>query len=83
MKVVELIKIDQLVLSKLQECCIKIGDIRYVALYEEYLKIVSNGEKVTYAVAILADKYGISERKVYYLIKKFSEDCNILAVAKR
>ena len=80
MKVIELLKIDQLVLRLLQEYCIKVADVRFVELYEDYVRIISGGEKVSYAVAFLAEKYSISERKVYYLIKKLSEDCNILAV---
>ena len=80
MKVAELLKIDHLVLRMLQERCIKVEDVRYVGMYEEYVRIVNGGGKVSYAVAHLAEKYSVSERKVYYLIKKFSEDCNILAV---
>ena len=33
------------------------------------------GEKVTYAVTVLAVKYGVSERKVYALLKRFAADC--------
>ena len=33
------------------------------------------GEKVTYAVTVLAVKYRISERKVYALLKRFAADC--------
>ena len=80
MKVIELLKIDQLVLQLLQESCVKVGDVRYVGLYEEYMRIVKEGWKVSYTVAYLAEKYAVSERQVYYIIKKFSEDCNILAV---
>lgn len=80
MKVIELLKIDQLVLRLLQESCVRVDDVRFVELYEEYQRILKEGYKVSYAVTLLAEKYGISERKVYYLIKKFSKDCNFLAV---
>lgn len=80
MKVIELLKIDQKVLEVLQSCSIRIDDVRYVELYEEFKKIESNGGKITYAVAYLSDKYGISERKVYYLINKLSKDCKVCAV---
>ena len=39
-----------------------------------------NGEKVSYIVATLSLRYGISERKVYDLIKRFKTDCNLCAV---
>ena len=79
MKVIELLKIDQKVLELLQEHCISVGDVRYIGLYEEYLRITAGGGKVAYAVAYLSERYRISERKVYYLIKKLSMDCKVLA----
>lgn len=80
MKVIELLKIDQKVLELLQECCIKMDDVRYVEMYDDYKQIISRGGKITYAVAVLSEKYKISERKVYYLLRKFSNDCNVCAV---
>ena len=35
---------------------------------------------MTYIVAILAERYDISERKVYGLIKRFQSDCKPLSV---
>lgn len=80
MKVIELMKIDQLGLQLLQENCISISDVRYIGLYDDFMHIVGHGGKITYAVAVLAEKYKISERKVYYLIKRFSSDCKVGAV---
>lgn len=80
MKVIEIMKLGRIFLELLQESCIKIDDLRFVSLYDEYSDIVNNGGKTSYAVAMLSDKYKISERKVYYIIKKFSKDCNIGAV---
>jgi hypothetical protein len=55
-------------------------DVQYIDLFNEYLALVTRGEKVSYIVATLADKYAVSERKVYDLIKRFKSDCNLLAV---
>ena len=33
------------------------------------------GEKTTYIVAVLSDKYALSERKVYDIIRYLSSDC--------
>lgn len=46
----------------------------------QYNKLQTNGEKVSYIVATLSLRYGISERKVYDLIKRFKTDCNLCAV---
>ena len=79
MKVIEILRLGEKFLKILQEERISIEDARYTALYEDFCGIVGNGGKVTYAVAYLSEKYGISERKVYYLLSKFKRDCNILA----
>lgn len=52
----------------------------YIELYNEYNKLHTNGEKVSYIVATLSLRYGISERKVYDLIRRFKTDCNLCAV---
>lgn len=40
----------------------------------------SRGEKTTYAVLYLANKYSVCERKVYDLIKRFGKRCTFGAV---
>lgn len=42
--------------------------------------MLSDGEKVSYVVAVLSEKYSVSERKVYALVKRFQSDCKIFAV---
>jgi hypothetical protein len=52
---------------------------RNVELYNRYREMLQKGEKVTYIVASLAEKYGICERKVYYLVKRLNDECNPVA----
>ena len=52
----------------------------YGFLYADYMKLLGHGEKVSYIVAALSDKYLVSERKVYSLIKRFQSDCKTFAV---
>lgn len=59
---------------------IRPDDVQYIELYNEYNKLQTNGEKVSYIVATLSLRYGISERKVYDLFKRFKTDCNLCAV---
>lgn len=59
---------------------IRPDDVQYIELYNEYNKLQINGEKVSYIVAMLPLRYGISERKVYDLIRRFKTDCNLCAV---
>ena len=59
---------------------IRPDDVQYIELYNEYNKLHTNGEKVSYIVATLSLRYDISERKVDDLIKRFKTDCNLCAV---
>ncbi|MBQ7539774.1 MAG: hypothetical protein IJT13_01465 [Bacteroidaceae bacterium] len=80
MKVIEILKISRETLKVLQDSCVKVEDCKYIELYEQYNKIVREGGKSSYAVAVLSERFGISERKVYYLLSKFSKDWKIDAV---
>ena len=58
----------------------KQDDLRFIDLYTEYEVMKKQGEKTTYAVACLANKYSVSERKVYDVIKRFGKHCTLGAV---
>ena len=59
---------------------IRLDDVRYIELYNEYSRLLAEGEKITYIVAALSDKYGVCERTVYDLIRRLKAECNLLAV---
>lgn len=80
MKVIEVLKLNSGLLRVLQDTGIKVEDVRYIGLHDEYRRMQANGEKVSYIVATLAERYGICERKVYALIKHLSSDCKLPAV---
>ena len=79
MKVIEILQINRISLEMLQNACIKISDLRYVELYNDYMDMVSSGEKKSYAIAVVMDKYNVSERQVFYILKRFAKDCKIRA----
>lgn len=80
MKVVEILKLGQNILKTLQKARIRIEDVRYIGLYEDYQSFMNDGYKKSYAIAVLAERYNISERQVYYLLKRFETDCKVDAV---
>lgn len=75
MTVFELLYFHKDLLRMVSESGLKAGDYRFAGLYDDYLKMESAGDKKTYIVAVLADKYGISERKVYDVLRRLSEEC--------
>ena len=46
----------------------KQDDLRFIDLYTEYEVMKKQGDKTTTAVALLAFKYSVSDRKVYDVI---------------
>ena len=80
MKVIEILKLNRSVLEACRDIGIRLEDVKYIDLYCDYNRLQENGEKVSYIVAVLAEKYGVCERKVYALIKRLRADCDLGAV---
>ena len=80
MKVIEILNLNKELLKNFQKAGIRMDDVEYIDLFNEYRALQAKGEKVSYIVAVLATKYDVSERKVYDLIRRFKSDCNLLAV---
>ncbi|EPH18656.1 hypothetical protein [Hoylesella oralis] len=80
MKVIEILKFNRELLKRLRTAGIMLKDTEYINLYTDYRKMIAEGEKVSYVVAVLADRYSVSERKVYGLIKRFESDCKLFSV---
>lgn len=79
MKIIDILKFNRELIKRLRAAGIRLEDEQFVDLYTDYHKLKKNGEKVSYIVAVLADRYDISER-VYSLVKRFSSECNLFAV---
>lgn len=80
MTIFEVLKFNRELLHRLRNSGIRLEDADYIDLFVDFNKMISEGDKVSYAVACLASNYHISERKVYSLIKRFQSDCNPGAV---
>jgi hypothetical protein len=78
MKLIEILNLNRELISNFQKAGVRLDDVRYIDLYNEYRTLAEKGEKVSYIVACLADKYGICERKVYSLLKRYKSECNAL-----
>lgn len=85
MKVFEILNFNREPLKRLQQAGIRIEDVEYIDLYNDYRVMLGGGEKVSYIVATLADRYHVSERKVYTLIKRYGRECStqVLGGVKR
>lgn len=75
MKIIEILKFNRELIKRLKIAGIRLEDEAFVDLYTDYTTLLEHGEKVSYIVARLSEKYAVSERKVYMLIKRFQSDC--------
>ena len=80
MKIIAIVKINRELVKTLHTAGVRIEDAKYIDLYADYRRMLANGDKVSYIVTILSNKYAVSERKVYGLIKHFQSDCKLFAV---
>ena len=78
MQLIEILKLNRQLLINFQKAGVRLDDVRFIDLYNEYRSLASSGEKVSYIVAHLASEYNVSERKVYSLIKRYKTECNSL-----
>ena len=62
-------------LQRLFNAGVKASDFLYVDLFNDYIRMYRAGNKKTYIIAVLSEKYSISERKVYGVIRYLSQDC--------
>ena len=77
MKIYEILSFNADLLKKLYEIGIDVKDYKSYEIYGEYLKMRSNGYKVSYIVAVLSERFNICNRKVYKIISKMEKDCQI------
>ena len=75
MTVFEILNFNRELLKRLISLGFKPDDCRYMELYRDYVQMRGQGDKVTYVVSALSEKYGVSERKIYYIIKRMETDC--------
>lgn len=80
MTVFEVLNFNKELLKRLSDIGFKTGDCNYIELYSDYDRMRKSGEKVTYIVSVLSEKYNVSERKIYGVIKRFGKDCTTCAV---
>lgn len=80
MTVFDILNFNRELLLRLSKIGIKATDYIYVDLYKDYLQMYKEGNKKTYIVAVLSEKYNVSERHVYSIIDRFSKDCKCSTV---
>ena len=74
MKIHELISDNLPILRRFHHNGISGNYIQYLPIYEEYKRLVAEGNKVRWVAQVLGEKYGYKERMVRLIIKLMDED---------
>lgn len=74
MEIAEFVRIGQDLLKLLSENEVKIGDWKYVKLYDEYKSMRKHKVKYRYAISELAATHNISRAKVERIIRRFKKN---------
>jgi len=77
MTVFDLIKVYEGPINVLNDANVNLSDVRYIKLFNEYLRMKKEGHKLTYIVAFLVDEYSVGQATVYRIIDKFSKPVKV------
>lgn len=75
----EALKLSGRLIEQLESVGVRPSDHKYLRLFEEWQEAKRRGEKVGYIVACLADRYSVSERTVYDVVKRLESDCKCVS----
>ena len=78
MTVFDLIKVYEGPINVLNDANVNLSDVRYIKLFNEYLRMKKEGHKLTYIVAFLVDEYSVGQATVYRIIEKYSKPVKVL-----
>lgn len=70
----ELLRLNKTLLQTLVENKISPSDVSKLEIYEMYKEMLNQNHKVTYIVTHLSEIYGLKERAIYTLIKRFESE---------
>ena len=77
MNAYELLILNRNILQAMDGVSLDVGDVEYIPVYQDYVRLSQEGHKKTYIMQYLSDEYNIAERTIYRIIDKFSTTVNI------
>lgn len=69
----EILKMNESLLQTMSKNGVNVNDVNNLAVYEEYIAMKKQGTKVRYIATYLADKFGITDRAVFKIVKRLSQ----------
>ena len=73
LRAIDIVRFCKELLKKMSENDIKIEDYRHVEMYDDYCRLAEEGHKKEYAIAVITEKYGVSESTLRRVLKRLAE----------
>lgn len=73
----QLLRANESLLRLISENKINITDVTHLEIYAQYQRMKEEGHKVGYITIHLADKYGMTDRGIYKVIKRLNRRVDI------
>ncbi|WP_301856123.1 hypothetical protein [uncultured Duncaniella sp.] len=73
----QLLRANESLLQIISGNKINITDVTHLGIYAEYQRMKEEGHKVSYITIHLADKYGMTDRGVYKVIRRLKKKVNV------
>lgn len=73
----ELLTMNRSMVEVLLANHININDVQNLQIYEQFIEMKKQGHKVSYITVSLADKYGMTDRCIYKIIKRLSRPISV------
>lgn len=70
----ELLKTAESLLVVLMSNDVDAKDVKYLEMYQEYMRLKKEGHKVGYVVYYLSQQYECSEATVYRVVKRMTQE---------
>ena len=74
MRRADLIMFNAEMMRKLKEAGIRLDDYKYVDMWRDYVEMLKTAESRKEVMLSLADRYGITDRQVYNIIKHLEKE---------
>lgn len=77
MKNYEILKMNASLLHLLNKNGVSVNDVNYIGIFDEFMNMKQQGLKVRYIAITLAEKYGMTDRSIFKIVKRMSQESSL------
>lgn len=77
MKNYEILKMNASLLQLLNKNGVSVNDVNYIGIFDEFMNMKQQGLKVRYIAITLAEKYGMTDRSIFKIVKRMSQESSL------